>query len=83
MSSNPPRDETWPSPPREKFKKAAYCDGWAVCGAGGLRHDRPAYLTHGEREAFNQGWEDRAERIAYGYDDHPQQEAAKASSNAS
>ena len=56
-----------PNPPRDKYKRDAYWDGWNACGAGTVRHDRPNYPTHDEREAFGAGWDDRADRLAAGY----------------
>ena len=58
-----------PNPPRDKYKGDAYWEGWRVCGAGGAKHGRPNYPTHGEREAFGNGWEDHADRIRAGYVD--------------
>ena len=56
-----------PNPPRDKHKSEAYWQGWAVCAAGGTRRDHTNYPTHGEREAFGKGWDDRADRIASGF----------------
>lgn len=60
-----------PKPPRDPHQKAAYCDGWKAAGLNAKRHERPSYPTNtDEREAFTQGWDVRAERIANGYYDN-------------
>jgi hypothetical protein len=46
-------------------EKEAWSDGWSAAGVGAKQHDRQNYLTHGEREAFSLGWEERADRIAW------------------
>ena len=69
-----------PKPPRDPHKRVAYGEGWSACGVGRSRHDRPSYPTYGEREAFGQGWDDRQERIAYGYDERPKSEEVLPSS---
>jgi hypothetical protein len=40
----------------------AYRDGWNAADGGAPRTSRPNYQTHLEREAFNAGWDARAER---------------------
>ncbi len=57
----------FPNPPRNEHENEAYWNGWAACAAGIVRHERPNYLIHGEREAHGKGWDDRADRVACGY----------------
>jgi hypothetical protein len=45
---------------RTDAEKEAYKDGWMAAAAGAPRHQRPNYLTHAEREAFNAGWDIKA-----------------------
>jgi hypothetical protein len=45
----------------------AYREGIAARVAGRPRHDRPSYLTHKEREAFNMGWDSCNDSIAKGF----------------
>jgi len=63
-------------PPRDKHKKRAYENGWSVASYGGLRHTRPAYHSHQEREAFDKGWADCADLIAMGYRAHSEHSEA-------
>jgi hypothetical protein len=49
-----------PTPPRSlttAAEKEAYRDGWNAAANNAPRHGRPGYPTHGEREAFNLGWD--------------------------
>jgi hypothetical protein len=45
-------------------EKVAYRDGWRVAHNKLPRHNRPNYLTHDEREAFNDGWDFRTKFFA-------------------
>lgn len=57
---------------RKKYSPAevaAWTDGWQTAGRGQPRSARPAYSHNEDREAFNAGWDERAERIAMGYKD--------------
>ena len=55
---------------KTKALKGAYSDGWAACGRGLPRVPRSdSNYTSDERDAHDQGWDDRAERIALGYKD--------------
>ena len=46
----------------------AWHQGWNVAGSDGSQHPRPFGLTSTEREAYDDGWETRADRIRMGYD---------------
>lgn len=40
-----------------------------MAGRGQPKSARPAYTHHEDKEAFNVGWDKRADRIAMGYQD--------------
>lgn len=49
---------------RPPYEGAACKDGWNAAGRGAKPHERPNYLSDKEREAFDDGWLERADAIA-------------------
>jgi len=50
-------------------EKEAWMEGWRAAGHQEPHYKRPNYQTSEERDAFQNGWDERAERIAMGYRD--------------
>ena len=50
-------------------ERIAWKDGWEAASGEQQQHERRAvYTNQADRQAFDDGWHERIERIALGYD---------------